>query len=133
MNACSKGRQVIYRGKLISVIRYASEREKGEILMPGDVDEKAGDLVSEVLESKHPIGRDVEISSLLIFESCPELINIEVTEDNVEKVAKRLSGSAGPSGIDSVAMSHVLNNKKQTLSGKCFPGWSKSKDKLKLS
>ena len=91
-----------------AAIRYASEREKDGILMPDDVDEKSGDLVSEVLASKHPIGRDVEISSLPIFESYPELINIEVTEDSVEKVARGLSGSAGPSGIDSVAMSHWL-------------------------
>ena len=99
---------LICRGKLRAAIRYASEREKGGILMPGDVDEKSGDLVSGVLASEHPIGRDVEISSLPIFEFCPELINIEVTEDSVEKVARRLSGSAGPSGIDSVAMSHWL-------------------------
>ena len=64
--------------------------------------------MSEILESKHPIGRDVEISSLPIFEFCPELINIEVTEDSVEKVARKLSGSAGLSGIDSVYMSHWL-------------------------
>ena len=62
----------------------------------------------EVLESKYSIGRDVEISSLPIFESYPELVNIEVIEDSVKNVARRLSGSAGPSGIDSVAMSHWL-------------------------
>ena len=65
-------------------------------------------MVSEVLESRYPIGRDVEISILPIFEPCPELINIEVTEDNVEKVAKRLSRSAASSGIDSVSMSYWL-------------------------
>ena len=59
-----------------AAIRYASEREKGGILMPGDVDEKTGDLVSETLESKHPIGRDVKINILPIFESCPELTKI---------------------------------------------------------
>ena len=99
---------LICRGKMRAAIRYAGEREKGGILMPGDVGEKTGDLVSEILESKHPVVRDVKISSLPIFESCPELINIEVTEDNVEKVANRLSGSAGPSGIDSMSISHWL-------------------------
>ena len=91
-----------------AVIRYASEREKGGILMPGDVDEKSGNLVNEILESKHPIGRDVKISSFPIFESCPELINIEVIEDSVERVARRISGSASPSGIDLLSMSHWL-------------------------
>ena len=78
--------------KMRAATRNASEQGKGGILIPGDVDEKTGDLVSETLESKHPVGRDVKISRLPIFESCPELINIEITEDNVEKVAKRLSG-----------------------------------------
>ena len=59
-----------------AAIRYASEREKGGILMPGDVDKKTGGLVSETLESKHPVGRDVKISSLPIFESCSELTKI---------------------------------------------------------
>ena len=89
-----------------AAIRYASEREKDGFFMPGDVDEKTGDLVSETLESKHHVGRDVKISSLPIFESCPELINIEASEDSVEKVAKRLLGSTDLSGIDSVYMSH---------------------------
>ena len=31
-----------------------------------------------------------------------------MTEDSVEKVVNRLSGSVGPSGIDSVSISHWL-------------------------
>ena len=82
-----------------SAIRYASERGKGGILMTGGVNVKTVYLVSEILESKHPVGTDIKTSSLPIFGSYPELINIEMTENNVEKVAKRLSGSAGPSGL----------------------------------
>ena len=36
------------------------------------------------------------------------MIDIVVTEDNVEKVAKNISSSAGPSGIDSLSMSYWL-------------------------
>ena len=36
------------------------------------------------------------------------MIDIVVTEKNVKKVAKNLSSSAGPSGIDSLSMSHWL-------------------------
>ena len=36
------------------------------------------------------------------------MIDIVVTEDNMKKVAKKLSGSASPSGIDSFSMSHWL-------------------------
>ena len=50
-----------------AAIWYANERERGGLLMPGNVDEKSGDQVSEILESKHPIERDVKISSLSIL------------------------------------------------------------------
>ena len=43
-----------------------------------------------------------------MFDSCPELIQIEVTDEDIESVAKRLSGYAGPSGIDSIYMYHWL-------------------------
>ena len=35
-------------------------------------------------------------------------MNSVVTGENVKKVAKKLSGSAGASGTDSIAMSHWL-------------------------
>ena len=77
-------------------------------MLPGDVDSKTGDLVKETLKSKHLEGLDVSVENLPEFESCPEMIDIVVTEDNVEKVAKNLSSSAGPSGIDSLSMSYWL-------------------------
>ena len=75
-------------------------------MLPGDVDEKTGDLVKEILESNHLEGWDVKVESLPEFKSCPEMIDIVVTEDNMKKVAKKLSGSASPSGINSLSMSH---------------------------
>ena len=36
------------------------------------------------------------------------MMNSVVTGEKIEKVAKKLSGSAGASGIDSIAMSHWL-------------------------
>ena len=60
------------------------------------------------MKSKYPEGRDISVENFPKFESCPEMIDIVVTEENVEKVAKRLSSSAGLSGIDSLSMSHWL-------------------------
>ena len=76
--------------------------------MPGDTDEKSGDLVFDTLKAKHPDARDVPVENLPTFESCPDLIEVEVTDENVEQAAKKISGSAGPSGIDSISMSHWL-------------------------
>ena len=77
-------------------------------MLPEDVDSKTGDLVKETLKSKHPESRDVSVENLPEFESCLEMIDIVVTEENVEKPVKGLSSSAGPSGIDSLSMSHWI-------------------------
>ena len=48
------------------------------------------------------------MQNLPVFDSCPDLIDVQVTDDAVEEVAKHLSGSAGPSGIDSSSLSQWL-------------------------
>ena len=78
------------------------------MLMPDDVDDKIGDLVSNVILSKHPNVRDIEINSIPHCNSCLDLININASKENVEKVAKCMSGSTGPIGLDSVSFSHCL-------------------------
>ena len=76
--------------------------------MPGDIDSKTGDLVSKTLMSKHPDGRDVNVESIPIFNSCPDLIDVQVMDDAVEEIAKHLSGSVGPSRIDSSSLNQWL-------------------------
>ena len=69
---------MISRGKIRAAIRYVSEREKGGILMPGDTDEKTGDLIKETLAAKHPEARDVDVANLPDFDFCPTLIDTVV-------------------------------------------------------
>ena len=59
------------------------------MLLPGDIDEKSGDEVSEMLRSKHPEGRDVESDKMPIFDDCQDMLNIEVSEKHVEQVGKK--------------------------------------------
>ena len=99
---------LICRGKIRAAIRYACEREKEGVLMPEDTDEKSGDLLFDTLKAKHPDARDIPVENLPTFESCPYLIEVEVTDENVEQAAKKLSRSAGPSGIHSISMSYWL-------------------------
>ena len=73
-------------GGVRTEIRYVSERETGGIILPGNVDEKTGDIVKETLELKHLEGRDALVESLPDFESCHKLINIVVRDNNVEMV-----------------------------------------------
>jgi hypothetical protein len=70
---------------------------KGSILMPGDIDEKTGDSVATVLESKHPDARVPNVSLLPTYSETPHFF---------EKVARRLSGSSGVGGTDA-RMAHA--------------------------
>ena len=74
-------------------IRNISEREMSEKLTSGTLNEKNGGFVCERLDSKHLEGKDMDIISLPIFESCPELINIGMTDNCVKKVKKKMSDS----------------------------------------
>ena len=50
----------------------------------------------------------MDIKILPDFEECLDLIDVSVTDYNVEEVAKHLSGSAGLSGVDSTSFSHWM-------------------------
>ncbi len=76
--------------------------------MPSDIDEKTGDSVATVLESKHPNARVPDFSSFPLYPNTPDFVDLAITEDSVEKVAGRLSGSAGLGGTDAYALSHWL-------------------------
>ena len=52
---------MLYRG----AVRYLTERAKGRVLMPDEINEKSGDtVVAEVITSKHPEARTPDASSL---------------------------------------------------------------------
>ena len=42
------------------------------------------------------------------YESTPEFVPITITEDDVEHVAAKLSGSSGLTGFDSTALRNML-------------------------
>ena len=95
--------RMICRRKIRAVIRYICERVKGGILMPRDTDEKTGDLIKETLAEKHPEARDMDIANFSEFDFYATSIDTIVTRERVGRVAKKLSGSAGPLGIDSIS------------------------------
>jgi hypothetical protein len=83
------------RGDVCGSVRYLTEREKGGILLPGEINEKLGDEVSKVLESKHPAARTPSPESLQPYPELLDFPDLDITEDAVEKVARRLKGAAG--------------------------------------
>ena len=45
---------------------------------------------------------------MLELDICPEILDIQITQDHVINIARKVSESAGTSGIDSFALSHWL-------------------------
>ena len=102
-------------GRLRKAVNNLCRPEGGKgILHPDSISEKDGIPVIDVLRSKHPKMRDpgpyTEEGGA--FEPYPTepatTIPLTVSADLVEKVASRLHGSAGPSGVDSVEFAHWL-------------------------
>ena len=77
-------------------------------MQPTDIDKKIGDSVETVLRSKHPDARIPKPESLPHYAHTPNFVEVDITVDAVEKVARRLSGSAGLGGTDSHALKHWL-------------------------
>ncbi len=100
--------RLVLQGKLRTAVRWLTEREKGGVLLPGDTDEKTGENIFDVLKSKHPAATDPDPSEMEDYEILPDFVDLDVTEDTVEQVARRLSGSAGPGGSDAQALQHWL-------------------------
>jgi hypothetical protein len=66
-----------------------TEREIGRILLPDERDEKTGDTVLKVLESKHPDARVLDASNFKAYEICPELVDLNIKEEVCCKVTQR--------------------------------------------
>ena len=77
-------------------------------MLPEDIDSKTGDTVKEVLESKHPKLRVPDISFMEKYDTLPDSVEIDITADTVESMARRLIGSAGPGGTDTSDLQHWL-------------------------
>ena len=63
----------------------------------------------EVLHTKHPEAWAPTAASLGSYpDRPPELVNVNITDDTVTAVARRLLGGARPGGTDSVSLQHWL-------------------------
>jgi hypothetical protein len=100
--------RLVLQGKLRTAVRWVTDREKGGVLFPDDLDKKTGDRVIDALKAKHPDARVPDASELEDYEEVPDLVDLDITAEVVEKVARRLSGSAGPGGTDAQAIQHWL-------------------------
>jgi hypothetical protein len=99
--------RLMLQGKLRAV-RCLTKREKGGVLLPDDTDDKTGDTAREVLESKYPELRAPDISMLEEHDTAPDFVELDLTVETVEKVARWLGGSGGLGGTDASDLQHWL-------------------------
>ena len=75
------------------------------MFQPRDILPKTGQPVLDVLRSKHPEARHPTGSSLVAYRGKPTaLVPLDITNEKVATVARRLLGAAGPGGVDSVSI-----------------------------
>eukprot|EP00978_Attheya_sp_CCMP212_P005533 scaffold12431_cov57-Attheya_sp.AAC.8 len=99
---------LMLQGKLHQAVRFITERDQAGIMLPNDIDDKSGLPVIDTLCSKHPPERIPEVDDLEDYDTLPEFVRVDITDETVEKVVRRLSGAAGPRGMDATSLQHWL-------------------------
>ncbi len=96
--------QKVLCGNLRGAVRYLTDREKGGILYPDDINEKSGETVQSVLESKHPDAQVPGADALTDYPFLPDFVDLDITEDSIAVTARHLSGGAELGGMDAQAL-----------------------------
>eukprot|EP00957_Ditylum_brightwellii_P009391 710008-Ditylum_brightwellii.AAC.1 len=99
---------MLFQGKLRQVVCWLTGWEKGGLLSPNNRCPESGEVVSEVLQSKHPEPVEPPVDALQAFPHVPAFMDVNVMASVVEKVARKLSGAARPDGVDAVTMADWL-------------------------
>ncbi len=110
-----KYNHMVLDGKLQAAVCFATARDGGGVLLSQDACTKTGRQVMEVLQLQHP---DTRIPNLgdrdcFAFEQYNEVpmalpLPTDCTSEDLEALALRMSGSAGPSSFDAVMMRNCL-------------------------
>ena len=101
--------RLMLQGKVKAAVRWATERTRGELLMPTDVvDNTSGTTVLDVLRQKHPSARPPKASSLVPCDVLPLFEDVKITGSHLLFVAHHIQGDAGPGGCDAGHWRDVL-------------------------
>ena len=103
----------VLSGRLRQAVRHATNRDGGRVLQPDDACTKTGRPVLEILKEKHPDMREPDLSNpnhhaFEHYDSQPEPIPLLVTAMDIEEVSRKISGGAGPSGVDYIDLRNWL-------------------------
>ncbi len=105
-----KYNHMVLNGKLCTA---AMAHNGGGVLLPQDACTKTGQLVMEVLQSQHPDTRipnlgDPDYIAFEHYNKVPRVLPMDCTSKDLEALALRMSGSAGPSSFDAVMLRNCL-------------------------
>jgi len=102
--------RLMLENKIREATRFLTERqESGGIMSPDDdAGKPQGKTVMEVLLSKHPDQINPDEEAFVECEELPIFLDVEITSSHVVRVAHRLSGGAGPSGLSSSSLQDML-------------------------
>ena len=94
---------MVKTGKIRPAVRIATDRDMGGLYKPYDKCSKTGASVIDVLRSKYPEIRVPEGDTFDPYDMDEEDLEsppVYCSQDNVAVAAARLSGAAGPTGVD---------------------------------
>jgi hypothetical protein len=106
-----KYHNMILCGKVRAAVRTVTNRDGGRAYCPFNLDSKSGCPIINMLREKHPKSRvpsDEDFNEHPGAPDCLESMPIYCFEECVAKVAARLSGGAGPCGIDAIILKNWL-------------------------
>ena len=100
-------------GELRAAVRQLTARDSGGILGPDDACTKTGRKVSEVLADKHPPLHTPDTSdpdriTFRDYGPPPDIIPVDCPAGDAEKIARKLRGSTGCSGLTAEALKNML-------------------------
>ena len=99
---------LVLKGKLREAVRLVCAREKRGVLQPNvlvvDHTGMINKTVTSVLEGKYPSKTIPSCATLEMYGEKTFFIPVNITEEAVESVARKLSGSSVPGGTDSEAL-----------------------------
>ena len=102
---------MVLGGKVRAAVRMVTNRGTGGPYRPNDLDSKSGRPVIDVLREKHP---ECVVPSERDFDEYPDAADLLDTmpvycyEECVAKAAARLTGGAGPCGVEAEMLKHWL-------------------------
>ena len=85
--------RLMLRGRIFEAVYFVTNRARGGVLKPSDIDAKSGKCVFDVLREKYPPSGLVSQDAFVSCSDLPLLVDVDVTSSHVEQVARCLRGS----------------------------------------